>query len=238
MRRIDKQHGRSILSHVSKGEETRQAILARAFELANVVGVSGPLDRPARRGDRPVEERPVRALRLEGSARGRGRRGGGAPVRAGRHGARAARAARRAARARAVRALARRGDSAPAAVSSSVRAPSSTTAPGPPAMRSSAPARTGSTSSRRPRASRSREGHFRADARSRAVRVRDLRHHARRAHCSIAFLREPDRARPRPHAPSSGCSPPRPIAARSAPSLASASIPTGGPVLHSSGAQK
>lgn len=38
---VDKKNERSILDFVSKGEETRQAILAKAFELATVVGVSG-----------------------------------------------------------------------------------------------------------------------------------------------------------------------------------------------------
>lgn len=38
---VDKKHDRSNLDDVSKGEETRQAILAKAFELATVNGVSG-----------------------------------------------------------------------------------------------------------------------------------------------------------------------------------------------------
>ena len=38
---VDKSNDRSILRLVSKGEETRQAILAKAFSLATVHGVSG-----------------------------------------------------------------------------------------------------------------------------------------------------------------------------------------------------
>jgi AcrR family transcriptional regulator len=40
-RGVDKTNDRSNLFLVSKGEETRQAILSRAFELATVVGLSG-----------------------------------------------------------------------------------------------------------------------------------------------------------------------------------------------------
>ena len=60
----------------ARGEKTREAILARAVQIASAGGARGPFDRPARDGSRRQQERPVRPLRVQDRAAARhGRRG-------------------------------------------------------------------------------------------------------------------------------------------------------------------
>ena len=151
---------------MGKGEETKDAILDEALQLASRVGFTGPDHRPARRADRDEQERAVRPLPVQGAAPAADP-GARAPQVHRHHGpAGPGRAPRREAGPRAVRALAALGvrGAAPAAASSSPAPSSSTTSPGP--MRDALVARPAGLARRRsPPSPRPRvaEGDFRED---------------------------------------------------------------------------